>query len=188
MAVLPGEPYDVAVISDPDGRLPRAEDERDFWALIEAAWTAAGPDAHQARRVLAGREHGAEPDTAIVDGALGRFLAELASRCEGLSGENLTRLDRVLERKLYDIDREDVHEFTDGSDDGFLYARSFIVALGRDFYQAVAAEPALAIADAECEEMCYFFAQRYRERFDRFPDTASGISRESCANPAGWPA
>ena len=40
--------------------------------------------------------------------------------------------------------------------------------------------------DAECEEMCYFFADLYRERFGEFPETGSGISRESCSNTTGW--
>jgi hypothetical protein len=34
----------------------------------------------------------------------------------------------VLERTLYDIDRADIQAVTDGSDDGFLYARGFVVA------------------------------------------------------------
>ncbi|WP_440098606.1 hypothetical protein [Streptosporangium sp. H16] len=40
--------------------------------------------------------------------------------------------------------------------------------------------------DAECEEMCYFFAHLHRERHGPFPKTGSGISRESFSNPAGW--
>jgi hypothetical protein len=44
----------------------------------------------------------------------------------------------------------------------------------------------MGVPDAECEEMCYFFAHLYRERFGDFPDTGSGISRESCSNQAGW--
>ncbi|NYF54811.1 hypothetical protein HDA35_000642 [Micromonospora purpureochromogenes] len=66
----------------------------------------------------------------------------------------------MVERKLHDIDREDVHEVTDGSDDGFLYCRGWIVALGRAFYEAVRADPAMAVLDADCEEMCYRDAGR----------------------------
>jgi hypothetical protein len=79
-----------------------------------------------------------------------------------------------LERKLYDIDRADIQAVTDGSDDGFLYARGFIVAMGRDFSNAVAANPQMGVPDAECEEMCYFFAHLYRQRFGDFPDIGSG--------------
>ena len=44
----------------------------------------------------------------------------------------------------------------------------------------------MAVPWAECEEMCYFFAQLYWDRFGRFPDTGSDISRESGPNLAGW--
>jgi hypothetical protein len=110
----------------------------------------------------------------------------LTDQCRELPGGELTSLDRVLERKLYDIDRADIQAVTDGSEDGFLYARGFIVAMGRDFYDAVASDPEAAVLDAECEEMCYFFAHLYRDRFGEFPETGSGVSRESCSNATGW--
>ena len=95
-------------------------------------------------------------------------------------------MDRVLERKLYDIDRADVQAVTDGSDDGFLYARGFIVILGKAFYDAVHANAEMAISDAEWEPMCYLPAHVHNDRFGDFPETGSGISRESCSNRAGW--
>jgi hypothetical protein len=59
------------------------------------------------------------------------FLGALSGQCRELPGSDLASLDRVLERKLYDIDRADIQAVTDGSDGGFLYARGFIVAMGR---------------------------------------------------------
>jgi uncharacterized protein DUF4240 len=138
------------------------------------------------RRALAAREPEPDADLSVVDGALPVFLGALADQCRALPGGELTSLDRVLERKLYDIDRADIQAVTDGSDDGFLYARGFIVTMGRDFYNAVAGDPQVAVLDAECEEMCYFFAHLYRGRFGEFPETGSGIFRESCSNAAGW--
>lgn len=38
---------------------------------------------------------------------------------EKLKKADLLEFDRILERKLYEFDRADVHEHTDG-DDGFL--------------------------------------------------------------------
>lgn len=70
---------------------------------------------------------------------------------------------------------------------GFLYSRGFIVAMSRRVYNAVASNPDLAVPDAECEEMCYFFAHLYRESFGEFPGTGSGISRETGSNRTGWP-
>jgi hypothetical protein len=115
------------------------------------------------------------------------FVGSLTSRCRGLTGEELTALDRVVERKLYDIDSAGLHAVTGGSQDGFLYARGFIVAMGRRFYHAVAADVRMAVPWAELEEMCYLFAHLYHERYGSFPGTGSGISRESCSNLAGWP-
>jgi hypothetical protein len=157
-----------------------------FWALLEAAWESCGAGVNQARRAAAGRIPGSDPGLAAVEGALPTFLGALSDQCRELPGGDLADLDRVLERKLYDIDRADIQAVTDGSDDGFLYARGFIVAMGRDFYDAVARDPQMAVPDSECEEMCYFFAHLYRARFGEFPETGSGISRESCSNPDGW--
>ena len=171
-----------------DPLVPSEQDEARFWALIESAWARLGPEPAGLRRALTQRRPDADDvDPYALDDWLDPFLDNLADACAGLSGAELTDLDRVLERKLYDIDRADIQAVTDGSDDGFLYCRGFIVALGRDFYEAVRADPAMAVLDGECERMCYFFAHLYRDRFGDFPETGSGISRESVSNPVGWP-
>lgn len=82
------------------------------------------------------------------------------------------------------MDRAEVQEHTDGSDDGFLYARGFIVAAGRAYYDAVNADPSVAVMDLECEEMCYLSWHLYLDKYGEIP--ASGFSRESFNNTAGW--
>ncbi|GAA0453786.1 hypothetical protein Ade02nite_02080 [Paractinoplanes deccanensis] len=62
-----------------------------------------------------------------------------------------------------------------------------MVAAGRAFVSAVEADPSLAVPDAEFESMCYFFAHLHAQRFGDYPETGSGISRESASNPDGWP-
>ena len=169
-------------------RRPTEAEEKAFWAALEDAWGPAGADVNAARRALSERDpDGGEPDVAVIDGALHDVVARLRNHLEALDAEALVTFDRVLERKLYEIDREDVQEITDGSDDGFLYARGFIVALGKPFYDAVDAAPAMAICDAECGGICYLPAYVHQERFGSWPETGSGISRESCTNPKGWP-
>jgi hypothetical protein len=181
-----GGRYDAAVAGD--RKVPSEGDETRFWALIESAWAPLGPEPAQARRALAGRDlDSGDVDPYALDPWLAAFLDNLTGLCTGLSATELTDLDRVLERKLYEIDREDIQAVTDGSDDGFLYCRGFIVAAGRDFYHAVSADPRMAVLDAECEGMCYFFARLHIDRFGGYPDTGSGISRESASNLAGWP-
>ena len=72
-------------------------------------------------------------------------IATLRESLSHLSAADLLTFDRILERKLYDIDRAEIEEHTDGSDDGFLYARGFIVAAGRGYYDAVNAKPSVAL-------------------------------------------
>ncbi|MEU4778704.1 DUF4240 domain-containing protein [Micromonospora sp. NPDC023633] len=170
-------------------RVPSVEDEARFWALVEAAWERLGDEPAALRRALLTRNPEADDEGVYaIDAWLDRFLDSLRQLTAGLSSQELTDLDRVVERKLHDIDRADVHEVTDGSDDGFLYCRGHIVALGRGFYEAVTADPTVAVPDGECEAMCYFFAHPHEERFGGWPDTGSGISRESGSNPTGWSA
>jgi hypothetical protein len=168
---------------------PTAAEEARFWALLEDAWAGLGPGPNEVRRALAARDVSVEPfeEAAELEEHLDRVLEALAGACVGLSSEELTALDRVAERKLHEIDRADVQAVTDGSDDGFLYARGFILALGREFYEAVVRDPRVAVQDAECEAFCYFFAHLHAEKFGDHPETGSGISRESVSNPAGWP-
>jgi len=140
------------------------------------------------RRAMAAGPPGGDLDgLSVLEGAREAFAGSLASQCQGLTAAELTALDRVVERKLYDIDSAELHAVTDGSDDGFLYARGFVVAMGREFYYAVAADAQMAVPGAEFEAMCYFFAHLCHEQYGTFPETGSGISRESCSNPAGWP-
>ncbi|MEU7972252.1 DUF4240 domain-containing protein [Micromonospora sp. NPDC049089] len=186
----------MTVTTDAPGTLPTPADEARLWALIEAAWAELGAEPLALRQALVERDPAADDGDDVddvdpsyaIDAWLDAFLDRLGQLTVGLTGQELTDLDRVVERKLYDIDREDIHEVTDGSDDGFLYARGFIVALGRAYYEAVRADPAMALLDADCEGMCYLFAHLHNDRFGSWPETGSGISRESFGNPAGWSA
>lgn len=165
-------------------RIPTAAEESRFWSVIESAWEQVGAEPSARRKALIERE--SDDEAYALDKYLGEFLENLRALTIDLPASELTDLDRVLERKLYDIDRAAIQEVTDGSDDGFLYCRGFIVAMGRDFYEAVVADPSVAVLDAECESMCYLFAHLHNERHGTYPDTESGISRETASNPAGW--
>ncbi|MET8089609.1 DUF4240 domain-containing protein [Micromonospora sp. NPDC005220] len=182
----------MTVTTDAPGTLPTPADEARLWALIESAWAELGAEPAALRQALVERDPAGDDDdddpSSAIDDWLDRFLDHLGRLTVELTGPELTDLDRVVERKLHDIDREEIHEVTDGSDDGFLYARGFIVALGRAYYDAVLADPSMALPDAECEGMCYFFAHLHNDRFASWPETGSGISRESFGNPAGWSA
>jgi len=158
-------------------------DENRFWAMIEAAWGTAGGKAKSRQRLAVGK---------LSDGkayALQEVLEEevapaLREQLDALPADELLAFDRILERRMYDIDRADIHERTDGSDDGFLYCRGFIVGMGRAYYEAVLANPDRAVSEAECEEMCYLPWHLHHDKFGAVPP--SGISRETQSNVAGW--
>jgi hypothetical protein len=157
--------------------------EERFWALIEEGWHAAGGMQKERDQLLSGElsDDGADE---LMD-VTGEMVEALRQKLAALDKDELLQFDRILEKKLYDIDRAKIQERTDGSDDGFLYARGFIVAAGKTYYDAVNAEPVTAMMNMESEDMCYVSWHVYRELFGDMPKSA--ISRESCSNKAGWP-
>jgi hypothetical protein len=158
-------------------------EDKIFWSLIEFAWEAVGGKVKDRQKLAEGTLSARK--VRALEGASDDVVAALTEELDKLTAEELLAFDRTLERKLHAIDRQDVHEYVDGSDDGFLYARGFIVAAGKGYYEAVNANPAVAKFDLECEEMCYVSWHLYQEKFGEMPP--SGISRESCSNKAGWP-
>lgn len=161
-------------------------DENRFWSMIETAWEAVGGQIEVRKQLSEPSDPEESEELAFsLEESLDSVVESLEGQLQKLSAEELLAFDRVLERKLYDIDRADIHEHTDGSDDGFLYCRGFIVALGRGYYEAVRDNPELAVMDASCEQMGYVSFHLSHDRFGDVP--SSGISRETCSNPEGWP-
>jgi hypothetical protein len=158
-------------------------DDGRFWAMIETAWQVVGGKAKVRQKLAAGKLSEEKAEELLE--SLEEVIPALRENLSQLAAADLLGFDQILERKLYEIDRAEVQEHTDGSDDGFLYARGFIVAAGRGYYDAVNANPSLALMDLECEEMCYLSLHIHQEKFGEVPQ--SGISRESCSNKAGWP-
>jgi hypothetical protein len=155
-------------------------DEARFWSMIEAAWGDTGEVARERLAFLVEPSYELQPS---YDG-LRVFIECLSVRLNQLDEGDLVAFDRILERRLIELDREEIHEYTDGSDDGFLYCRGFIVAMGRDYCEAVSNNPSLGVLDAELEEMCYLPVHIHEERFGEFP--GSGLSRETASNEGGW--
>ena len=158
-------------------------DDTRFWALIETAWKAVGGKV-KVREKLAEGKLSEEKAEELLE-SLEEVIPALREQLSELPAADLLAFDRILERKLYEIDRAEIQEHTDGSDDGFLYARGFIVAAGKGYYDAVNAKPSVAVMDLECEEMCYLSLHIHEDKFGKVPQ--SGISRESCSNKAAWP-
>src|SRR5262249_535733 len=148
--------------------------EERFWSMIEDAWkNSEGADKARGKLVK-GKLDDDDVET-LIEQSVDEMVPALQAALEALKQKDLLELDRILEGMLHEIDREDVLEHTDGGDDGFLYCRGFIVAAGKDYYDAVNKKPSLAVMDAECEDLCYLPVRVYQEKFGDMPD--SGISR-----------
>ena len=160
-------------------------DEAQFWQIIDSAWDSS-PDlkAHResALKTLSDPEWKEEHEGFIEDEEL--LIEAISEALDQLSQDDLLQFDRILEQKLYDIDREEIQEHTDGSDDGFLYCRGYIVAIGKQYYDAINTEPSKATLDRECESIAYISANLYEDKFGELPP--SGICRETASNLAGW--
>jgi hypothetical protein len=150
----------------------------DLWVLIEDAWSATAPE------LVAARGAPNEETIEDLDEAAEEMLTALRGELDGLDKGALMAVDRQLEKALHKLDREALQGVTDGSDDGFLYARGFIVAMGKRYFDAVDKNAGRAVCDAELEAMCYLPWNLYREKFGDMPP--SGISRETGSNKAGW--
>jgi Protein of unknown function (DUF4240) len=158
-------------------------DEIQFWSMIESAWNSAGGRAQVRERLF--ENDLSEDEADELPKVLKVVIPSLREGLDRLSAEELLAFDRILERKLFEIDRAEIQEHTDGSDDGFLYARGFIIAAGRGYFDAVNADPSRAMMNLECGSICYLPYHLYKGKFGEMPQ--SEISRESCSNKAGWP-
>jgi hypothetical protein len=171
------------VSSSPTSSVPPEFDDERGWALIEEAWKHAQKE-RKLRPGTAGLKTTATAMRTVDEALHKRVLPRLRLLLNALPQAELAQCDRWLERKLYDIDRAEIQQYTDGSDDGFLYARGFIVAIGRDYYELVSREPQRAVPDMECEAICYLPRGVYEEKFGTLKP--SGISRETGSNRNGW--
>ena len=154
--------------------------EEQFWAIIEAAWPTVKQAATLREKAFAGT---LEPNKAL-ETAQKQLLENLTSTLNQLNQNDLLTFDHILEHKLYDIDRAEIHEYTDGSDDGFLYCRGFIVSMGQEYYEMVSTDPTKAEIDVEFEEFCYYPYHLYEKKYGTPP--LSELSRETGSNQAGW--
>lgn len=111
--------------------------ETEFWKLIDLINVDALDDGNE-------------------DGAIHPLYEALTKKSEG----ELFAFEEQLAVQLYAIDGEvyaDNAGDSSGSDDGFLYARCYVVAKGREFFEAVKVDPARMPKSIEqwCESLLY---------------------------------
>jgi hypothetical protein len=159
-------------------------DEQKFWRLIEDAWKSR-PLLNDLRQQALQTN---DPDLfeGLSFGLDDEVTEGLEESLGKLNKEELTGFIHILEEKLHRIDREEIHAYTDGSDDGFLYCRGFIVGMGETYYTMVDKNPAKATMDAEAESVCFTGYQVYKARFGEDFEKNSIHSTESGSNSLGW--
>lgn len=158
--------------------------EQEFWNIIEASW-ADSPGLNETRE-KALRTNDEELLEELSSELEETILENYVRRLNLLDKETLAGFIHVLEEKLYKIDREEIHEYTDGSDDGFLYCRCFILGMGERYYNMVDKDPSAAAMDLEAESFGFSAYEVYEEKFGEEFERNSVHSIESCSNQEGW--
>ena len=155
-----------------------------FWKIIELSWK----DAPQQDEIRNNALNTNDPELLQEAGfALeNSLLPNYKQRLYQLGKEDLTAFIHILEERLYNIDRQEIHEYTDGSDDGFLYCRCFILGMGQQYYTMVDEDPSKATMDIEAERWGFFAYSVYQEKFHEEFERYSIHSIETCSNQQGW--
>lgn len=148
----------------PEPKIPREPKRprlkiKDFWATIDAAW-AKVPNAKDARAVLYDPHTSFEARDAAhrtIQKQLPRMIKSLETILMEETSARLTAWDYILERRLNCLDNVRVWMCIGGSDDGFLYNRGYVVAVGKGYYDLVRRRPELGgqSSGRGAEEICY---------------------------------
>ncbi len=158
--------------------------EQSFWEIIEKSW-ADSPSLDKLR-------------ADVLETNDEELLQELSEKLEDeivenyqkslllLDKEDFTKFIHILEEKLFKIDREEIQKYTDGSDDGFLYCRCFIVGMGEAYYNMVDDKPSDAAMDLEAETFGFTAYSVYEEKFGEEFERYSVHCIESFSNSDGW--
>ncbi|MBX9569495.1 MAG: hypothetical protein K2X77_11400 [Candidatus Obscuribacterales bacterium] len=158
--------------------------EERFWAMVEHAWSQVAPEVQTARqKLLSGKV--TDADVKHLHQALDPVLIAYEDQIDYLSKQELIDLDRIVERKLYDIDRADVHRHHGGPIERFIFARSFMVLAGKDYYDAVNNNAERVVPKLESEGMSQSARVYYFHKHDE-EMPASDISRDTRSNQSGW--
>lgn len=158
--------------------------EATFWQLIEDAWA----DAPQWNEYRAYAIRTNDPEAMMhLDRALDEDVRiHYENRLKQLSKRELTEFIHILEERIYNLDRSELCDRVEGSDDSFLYIRCFIVGVGEAYYQAIEQHYDLANGEAWAEGFGFaayaVYEDVYGEEFDRY----QFHSMETCSNEAGW--
>jgi len=155
-----------------------------FWEIIEKSWLDSSK-LHQQREeaVKNNNEESLEQLSYKLEDII---TNNYVNRLSKLSKNELTNFIHILEERIYNIDRKEIHTHTGGSDDGFLYGRCFIVGMGKNYYDMIDKTPSKAKFDLDAEGFGFSAYQVYEDLFEEEFDRNSTHCIESCFNENGW--
>lgn len=158
--------------------------EQIFWQIIESAWTDF-PSLNQ-QRLQAVEDNDEEALQELSEALENEVFDSFKHKIRELNQENLTKFIHILEEKIYNIDRAEIQEYTDGSDDGFLYCRCFILAMGQAYYDMIDNSPEKASMDLEAESFVFSIYKVYEEKYGEAFDLYATHCMETGSNHKGW--
>lgn len=156
--------------------------EEQFWKIVEQSWEDSPQIKKQRDEAKDNEESLEQLSYKLEEDITENYIKRLSK----LGKEELTEFIHFLEERIYHIDRKEIHTYTDGSDDGFLYCRCFILGMGKDYYNSIDKNPSKAKFDLEAEGFGFSAYQVYEELFNEEFDRYSSHSMESCSNSNGW--
>lgn len=121
-------------------------------------------------------------------------LQPLALALRGKDVSELEEFEEILSQKLYDIDGRAYCENcgeAGASDDSFLDMRCYVVARGKDHYEAVKADPTLMPKSFEqwCESLLYVHREAWAQATGQDAgdwEFEASVSYESASNEELW--
>ncbi|MGH8047198.1 MAG: DUF4240 domain-containing protein [Chthoniobacterales bacterium] len=137
-----------------------------FWGTIELAWETLG-GCHVARQQLIdGEAIWSGRIERLVEISMPKVIEALRSRLENAEREELLDFARVLGERLCTLDQPAILRSSRAEEgEGFLFSRSFIVLLGRAYYEAVLCNPPILMEGLQCEDLWNLPASVYERRF-----------------------
>lgn len=129
--------------------------------------------------------------TALHEGDEDGALAKLDDAVADLPRAELEGFEEVLAAKLYALDGR-IYAVAAGdsgtSDDGFLYARCFVVACGKSHYERVLADPTQmpTSLDDWCEGLLYVASTAFEGQSDEDWSFSATLDYETGSNHRLW--
>ena len=140
----------------------------DFWKLMDRV---------DRRTLKQGEGYDADAVEPLIDALLPLPRVELESFAEHLSNA------------LYLLDgRKFCDAAGDFGDDGFLYARCFVVAMGREIFERAQGDPSMMPKSLNewCEPLLYAPGEAWRRKTGEDWDCSPSVSYETGSNKSLW--